>query len=65
LQAQVADILNQPGTTVCEVMLDPNVVSAPHLASEALPDGRMVSKPMEDLAPFLSRAELAENLSVE
>ncbi len=65
LQQQVADIFSRPGTTVCEVMLDPNVISVPHLASEALPDGRMVSKPMEDLAPFLSREELAENLSME
>ena len=54
-----------PGSAVCEVMLDPTVPSAPRLASEALPDGRMVSKPMEDLAPFLPREELAENLQEE
>ena len=64
LKKQVEKILAMPGSVICEVMLDPTIPSAPRLASEALPDGRMVSKPMEDLAPFLSREELAENLKV-
>ena len=50
-------MLDTPGTVICEVMTDPAVQCAPRLASEMLPDGRMVSKPMEDLAPFLPRAE--------
>ena len=64
LKKQVEKILAMPGSVICEVMLDSAIPSAPRLASEALPDGRMVSKPMEDLAPFLSREELAENLKV-
>ncbi|WP_294502342.1 thiamine pyrophosphate-binding protein [uncultured Victivallis sp.] len=64
LDSQVRAVLERPGAVICEVMTDPSVPSAPRLASEALPDGRMVSKPMEDLAPFLSREELAENLSI-
>ncbi len=62
LTEQVREVLERPGTVICEVMTDPNVPSAPRLASEALPDGRMVSKPMEDLFPFLSREELEANL---
>ncbi len=62
LRNQVEKVLAAPDTVICEVMVDPNVASAPRLSSEVLPDGRMVSKPMEDLAPFLSREELAENL---
>ncbi len=58
LEEQVRAVLKRKGTVVCEVMLDPNVPSEPRLTSEALPDGRMVSKPMEDLAPFLPREEL-------
>jgi acetolactate synthase I/II/III large subunit len=34
------------------------------LASRQLEDGRMVSSPLEDLAPFLSRAELAQNMLI-
>lgn len=62
LKKQVEKILAMPGSVICEVMLDPAIPSAPRLASQALPDGRMVSKPMEDLAPFLPPEELAEIL---
>lgn len=62
LKKQVEKILAMPGSVICEVMLDPTIPSAPRLASQALPDGRMVSKPMEDLAPFLPPEELAEIL---
>ena len=64
LKRQVERILAMPGSVVCEVMIDPDVPSAPRLASQALPDGRMVSRPMEELAPFLPPEELAENLKV-
>lgn len=47
-----------------EVMVDRDRPFAPKLASRRLPDGRMVSSPLEDMAPFLSRDELAENLLV-
>ena len=57
LAAGIKAVLDTPGTVICEVMTDPAVQCAPRLASEMLPDGRMVSKPMEDLAPFLPRAE--------
>ena len=62
MKKQVEKILAMPGSVICEVMLDPTIPSAPRLASQALPDGRMVSKPMEDLAPFLPPEELAEIL---
>lgn len=64
LKKQVEKILAMPGSVICEVMLDPMIPSAPRLASQALPDGRMVSKPMEDLTPFLSPEELADILKV-
>ena len=34
------------------------------LASRRLDDGRMVSSPLEDMAPFLSREELRENMII-
>lgn len=52
------------GPVVCELMLDPSQQFEPKLSSRALPDGRMVSSPLEDLAPFLSREELASNMLV-
>ena len=34
----------------------------PKAAAKMLPDGTMVSVPLEDLAPFLPEEELAENM---
>ena len=64
LAGQVKEVLEMPGTVICEVMLDLNVGTAPHLSSKALPDGGMVSMPMENLAPFLPEAEFEENMRV-
>jgi len=62
LTSEVADVLDSEGTVVCEVMIDPEMPTAPRMSSQALPDGRMVSKPMEDLWPFLDREELLSNM---
>ena len=40
-------------------------VFAPKLSSEKLPDGRLISKPLEDLSPLLSREEFISNMIVE
>jgi acetolactate synthase-1/2/3 large subunit len=37
---------------------------APRIASRRLPDGRMVSAPLEDMFPFLDRAEFLDNLFI-
>ena len=36
----------------------------PQAASNKLPDGTMVSAPLEDLAPFLPREEFAANMLI-
>jgi acetolactate synthase-1/2/3 large subunit len=38
---------------------------APKLSSERKPDGRLVTKPMEDMFPFLDRDEFKENMIIE
>ena len=43
-------------------MIDPNQQFSPKLASRKLDDGTMISPALEDMAPFLSREELADNL---
>ena len=50
------------GPALCEVLVDRDQQFAPKAASRALADGTMVSAPLEDLAPFLDRDELAENM---
>lgn len=60
-ETTIREALATSGPVVCELMLDPAQLFEPKLSSRALADGRMVSAPLEDLAPFLSREELAEN----
>ena len=62
LDASIRSTLDQEGPAVCEVMLDLAQSFAPKLSSRKLDDGRMVTAPLEDMAPFLSREELAENM---
>ncbi len=52
------------GPVLVEVMLDPFETLGPKAASKKLPDGTMVSAPLEDMAPFLSRDELRENMLI-
>lgn len=64
LHDRIRATLDGEGPQMCEVFLDLGQVFAPKLASRQLPDGRMVSPAPEDMAPFLSREELAENMLI-
>jgi acetolactate synthase-1/2/3 large subunit len=59
---QIEEFLALPGPALCEVTLDPRQGFEPRLSSRQLPDGRIVTASFEDMAPFLSREELAENM---
>lgn len=56
--------LAQDGPCICEMMLSPLQLTEPKAASKKLPDGRMVSAPLEDMAPFLPEEELRENMFI-
>lgn len=60
----VGEVLDTPGPVLCEVVLDPHQPFEPKLSSRQLPDGRMVTAPLEDMYPFLERDELLENLLI-
>jgi acetolactate synthase-1/2/3 large subunit len=64
LRAEIRRVLDLPGPVVCDVHVILEEVRAPRLASVQRPDGSFVSKPLEDLAPFLDRAEFLENMIV-
>jgi acetolactate synthase-1/2/3 large subunit len=49
---------------ICEVMLTADQPFAPKLSSHRLPDGKIVSRPLEDMAPFLDRDEFKENMII-
>lgn len=52
------------GPVFCEVFTDTQQVWEPKSSARRLPDGTLVSPPLEDLAPFLSREELKKNLYI-
>jgi acetolactate synthase-1/2/3 large subunit len=64
LDSAIARTLETPGPAVCEVVLDQSQGFSPRVSSKRLEDGRMVTAPLEDMAPFLSREEFAENMLV-
>ncbi len=61
----IAWALAQDGPTICEVMIDQTIPFTPKTSSKRLPDGRMVTAPLEDMAPFLPRDEFRSNMIVE
>jgi acetolactate synthase-1/2/3 large subunit len=61
---QIAQALASPGPIVCEVVLDRAQGFEPKLSSRKLADGRMVTAPLEDMAPFLPREEFHQNLLI-
>lgn len=51
-------ILAMEGFAMCEIFVDTEQKFEPKSATKRLPDGTLVSPPLEDLAPFLPRDEL-------
>jgi acetolactate synthase I/II/III large subunit len=64
LRAQIRSVLEMPGPVVCEVLAPRAEERAPRISSMQRPDGSMVSKPLEDLWPFLDRDEFRSNMIV-
>ncbi len=61
---EIAQVLDTPGPALAEVILDPEQAFEPRISSKQLPDGRIVSAPLEDMFPFLDKEELLENLLI-
>lgn len=58
----ITEVLATEGPSVCEVLIDPDLQTAPRLFSVARSDGTMESRPLEDLWPFLDREEFESNM---
>lgn len=65
LKERIEEVLTTPGPVVCEVILSPEQNFSPRVSSKKEPDGRIVSKPLEDMYPFLSREEMLSNMILE
>ena len=65
LRDEITQFLNTDGPVICEVMLTEDYKFLPKVSSKRLDDGRMISAPLEDLAPFLDREEFRTNLFIK
>ncbi|MDP2874578.1 MAG: thiamine pyrophosphate-binding protein [Holophaga sp.] len=64
LKDKLRKVLDSQGPVLCEVMVPPDEIRSPCLSSRQLPDGSMISPPLEDLWPFLPRQEFLENMII-
>lgn len=64
LSNSIASVLAEPGPAIFEIFVDKEQQYEPKSSAKLLPDGRIVSPPLEDLAPFLPPEELAENMYI-
>lgn len=62
LGASIEETLAAKGPQLCEVVLNIEQTFTPKVSSKRLPDGRMVSAPLEDMYPFLDRDEFRSNM---
>ena len=61
IEIKIKEIINTIGPIICEVVLDEKQIFAPKLSSKILPDGKIISPPIDDMFPFLSKVEYETN----
>ena len=64
LAGAVEAALAVEGPVICEAFVDTDQNFEPKSSGKRLPDGTMISPPLEDLTPFLSDEEMEENMIV-
>lgn len=57
--------LEMKGPSMLEIMMDPWQPLIPKVASSVRSDGTLISKPMEDMWPFLPREEFYKNMIIK
>lgn len=64
LRPVLIEVLDRSGPVICEVILSFHHVTAPKLSSYQRKDRTMISRPLEDMAPFLDREEFKNNMLI-
>jgi acetolactate synthase-1/2/3 large subunit len=65
LRKAIRKSLELEGPVIIEIFADPMQLITPRVASERKPDGRMVSKPLEDMFPLLDRNEFYSEMIIK
>ena len=64
MEQKVTEVLNGADPVICEMLVSPQESTLPRSQSVVLPNGKMRSKPQEDLYPFLPRDEFNKNMLI-
>ncbi len=64
LEKGIEEALSIKGPAICEVFVSWDQIFEPKSSAKRLPDGTMVSPPLEDLSPFLSDEEMDRNMII-
>lgn len=64
LEGTIQEAMDTDGAFVCEVFVTKYQKTEPKTSARKLPDGSMVSAPLEDMYPFLDREELKANMFI-
>lgn len=65
LERIIPQALVEDEPIICEVMCQPNQILAPIVTSIKNGDGKLISKPLEDMFPFLDRDEFRKNMIIK
>ncbi|MCR4663538.1 MAG: thiamine pyrophosphate-binding protein [Endomicrobiaceae bacterium] len=62
MEQEIKKILSYKEPVLCEVIVDSNQQIQPRVISKKLKNGFMISMPIENMYPFLSKKEMEENI---
>jgi acetolactate synthase-1/2/3 large subunit len=65
VDSAIRKTLKGPDPVICRVLVEKHHVTMPKVQAMKLPDGGMVSKPLEDMFPYLPKEELELNMIAE
>jgi acetolactate synthase-1/2/3 large subunit len=65
LKESIDEVMLHDGPVICEIMCKEWDAVLPTIGSKKLPDGKMFSRPLEDMYPFLTREEFMSNMIIE
>ncbi|MFH1541255.1 MAG: thiamine pyrophosphate-binding protein [Elusimicrobiota bacterium] len=65
VESKIKEVMDYNGPVICDVMTPEWQLIIPRISSEKKPDGTMISKPYEDMFPFLDREILEKEMIAE
>lgn len=62
VESKIKEVMDYNGPVICDVMTPEWQLIIPRISSEKKPDGTLISKPYEDMFPFLDREVLKKEM---